>query len=172
MSDVLMTINKLGLNNVILVLSAIACTVSFFVLFSGYQKNKRLNRKLARLEHDLRVANGSAIGMGQQLIEMEKRLGQQNPSTLAPVIVKQSSTPSKNQYTPSQKEKTYSAQQTIPQQTTAQEPLANQEDSIYDQARQSLAQGLEVGEVAKQCGLSFAEVSLLKSLIKSATVSH
>lgn len=162
MSDVLMTINKLGLNNVVLVLSALACIVSFFVLFSGYQKNKRLNTKLARLEHDLRVANGSAIGMGQQLIEMEKRLGQQSPSTLAPVIVKQSSTPSENQYAPSQKEKAYSAQ----------DPLAHQEASIYDQARQSLAQGLEVGEVAKQCGLSFAEVSLLKSLTKSATVSH
>ncbi|MGH1440384.1 MAG: DUF2802 domain-containing protein [Cellvibrionaceae bacterium] len=156
MSDLLAAIHNLGVNNVVLSLSGLACIVSFFVLLRGYQRNKALNKKLTRLEHDLRIANSSAIGMGQQLIAMEKQLSEKSIT-----ITNASVTAS---------EKSNNTEQLSIPKANATSP--HQETSIYDQARQSLAQGLEVGEIAKQCGLSFAEVSLLKSLSKGPITSH
>jgi len=119
---------------------------------------------LLRLERELKVANGSAIGMGQQLISMEKKLNQQHD----------------NDYQKNQneiKERGYLEQNYVQNSYSIENKLTqpkalNNERSVYDQARASLAEGLAVSEVASQCELSFAEVSLLKSLSKGAATSH
>lgn len=161
MSELLASITNPSPTTIVLGLSVLACIVSLLVLLRSHQKTQALNQKLLRLEHDLRVANGSAIGMGQQIMMLEKQLGGQRRA--ASVVAKQP-----------------------PQTTVSAPPVAgdNQvqvnadtstgigEQSAYDQARHYLAQGLELSDVAKQCGLSFAEVSLLKSLSAKAIPSH
>jgi hypothetical protein len=121
-------------------------------------------KKLSRLEHDLRIANSSAIAMGQQLISLEKQFKQQRNPDVEPQlqqavpVVKQSS-----MIKPSNNNSAYADDLNANESATF---------SVYDDARQSLAQGLSVSDVAKQCGLSHAEVSLLKALSRQTINSH
>jgi hypothetical protein len=112
-----------------------------------------MHEKLHRLEHDLRIANGSAIGMGQQLIALEKEFKQQ-PSK----IDIETNLPKENKQRPVQALST-SYEQSV------------DNSSAYDQARSQLAQGHDINQVAKSCGLSYAEVSLLQALSKQAVPS-
>jgi len=208
MSELILSINNMGLNSIVLGLSLLACFVSLFVLLRGHQRTQTLNEKLQRLEHELRVANGSAIGMGQQLISFEKQLNQQQDISASQVQYKeplarnerplardeqplarnkkplardeqplakheepltQYKEPSQYKKSPSEQKKPFVHNQK--QTETFQKNNDVDAQSVYDQARKSLSKGVDVGDVAKQCGLSFAEVSLLKSLSKSTITS-
>lgn len=58
-------------------LGIIGITVVLLVV-SAYRKTRKLNQKLERLQHELHIANSSAIGMGQQLLALEKKILKQN----------------------------------------------------------------------------------------------
>lgn len=173
MSELLFAINNMSINSIVLGLSVFSCVVSLFVLLRGHQKNHTLNKKLQRLEHDLRVANGSAIGMGQQLINLEKQLKHQHP--IASVQYKEPSANDKEPSAYNEKPSAYNKTSAVHAKKLTENLYNNnnvEEQSVYNQARESLARGLDIADVAKQCGLSFAEVSLLKSLSKSTVGSH
>ena len=154
MTQMLSLIHSIGTNNLVLALSVIACILSTLALLRSQQKSRSLQQKLCRLEHDLRVANTSAIGMGQQVISLEKKIKQQS-HTLAQPIAHQESIAEPPTLNPSHETHV---------QSSGLE--ADQSDSLsaYDQARHFLSQGKDVDDVAKQCGLSYAEVSLLQTL--------
>ncbi|MFT6388403.1 MAG: hypothetical protein ACJAUP_001784 [Cellvibrionaceae bacterium] len=174
MSELIFTLNNMSVNSVVLGLSALAFFLSLFVFLREHQITQKLNKQLQRLEHELRVANGSAIGMGQQLISFEKKLNQQHVVS-SPVQDKEPSAQyekfsaqPKEPLVQSQKKSSRDQKQT----TTPKKNNDIEAQSVYEQAREALSRGLDVGDVAKQCGLSFAEVSLLKSLSKGTITSY
>jgi hypothetical protein len=137
------------------------------LLWFTHRKTVNLHKKMERLQRDLLVSNHSAIGMGQQLLSLEKQLQkartppytqQSTPaSTVAStaektVLTVVSSTPSINNA---------SANHHAPLFTDD-----DNEDVIYEKSRKLLAQGYDIQEVIKQSGLSYSEVSLMKALTK------
>ncbi len=151
-------INNLGSNGLVIGLGSLTL-VLFVALFRGYQKIQLVNKQLERLQHDLRVANSSAISMGQQLIHLEKRVNQQ-PVPQEPVTRERAAA-------------TFAQEDVKPSVLPVESPTNDiNEKSVYDQARSFLSQGHSVSDVAKQCGLSHAEVSLLHALSKKSVLSH
>jgi hypothetical protein len=126
------------------------------LIWLSHRKSARLYKKLERLQHDLLVANSSSIGMGQQLLALEKKLHTQaNKSSIAP--------PKNTSNSP--------IQLTVVENKTINEPVDNTvddvpDDAIYETSRQLLAQGVGIEEVIKRSGLSYSEVSLMQSLVK------
>ena len=155
--------------------SILVCLLLTFVLWRGHRKNQALQQKLLRLEREFKVANGSAIGMGQHLIALEKQLYQQQyqVQTQAQVQTPQNSVPT----AAATEADSVSAEppESSSLKVQSQEASAASEEeissSIYDDARRALANGRTVSEVAKQCGLSYAEVSLLQALSKQSIAS-
>ncbi|MGH1485016.1 MAG: DUF2802 domain-containing protein [Cellvibrionaceae bacterium] len=151
-------LQSMGSDTLIVGIALIACVVSFFSLLRSHQKARNLFNKLQRLEHDLKIANNSAIGMGQQLISLEKQLKQQPVVNQAEAmaLVKE-------------------AENIATKEALIEAPVNNSgsdNPSVYDRARQLLHHEQDINKVAKQCGLSYAEVSLLKALGKQTTTSH
>lgn len=106
---------------------AIALLLSLWALRSSRRASAALSRQCARLERELASVNSAAIGMGQRLIALEKRLLKAEPDG-------------------------------------ASLPADAGADFPYSQANQLLEHGLDVDEVARRCGLSRAEVSLLGAM--------
>lgn len=106
----------------------LALLLSLWALRSSRRAGVELSRQCARLERELASVNSAAIGMGQRLIALEKRLAKAEPGAGA-------------------------------------FPMDNSgADFPYSQANHLLEQGLDVEEVARRCGLSRAEVSLLGAM--------
>ncbi len=146
----------LGLSQQQLIIGGIG-VVSVMVLSAFYinqRKTRRLSQKLERLQHDLLVANNSAIGMGQQLLSLEKKLF----TPQQPTVKKPTTNPS-----------TVKTSRSQPANLTVVDNNIHSHDSIpsdavYEQSRQLLAQGNTIEEVSKQSGLSYSEVSLMKKM--------
>ena len=124
-----------------------------------HRRHQLLDARLQRLERDLRAANNSAIGMGQQLIQMEKILKQY---TVQPEIKTATAAPIATTSTT----ETDTTPHTISSRSDTTSTRAASQESSYNQARDYLSQGKSVEDTMKICGLSYAEVSLLQALSK------
>ncbi len=137
----------------VVVIVAVACALSIFTLIVSQKRSRALQTKIDRLQHDLRVANSGAIGMGQQLIAVEKQLNAHHSV---------STTIESHKHTLQAQSAALQSQYS---QTAQSMPAQDQDDeAIYQTARQLLAQGIDLDTIAKQSGLSHAEVSLINTL--------
>lgn len=106
-----------------LVLSVVAIVVALVALRASHRQLDQVRSSHRRLESELAVSNSAAIGMGNRLIAMEKRLAQgAGGSPDAPT------------------------------------------EQPYTEANQLFRMGVSVEEVARRCGLSRAEASLLQAM--------
>jgi hypothetical protein len=139
---------------------AIILIAGLFVLlliWGSHRKSARVHKKLERLQHDLLVANSSAIGMGQQLLALEKKLHAQSNNAQTPASKKTPNSPIQLTVVDNK-----TATQAV--NSTADDEVSD--DAIYETSRQLLAQGVDIEEVIKRSGLSYSEVSLMQSLVK------
>jgi hypothetical protein len=149
---------ELGITEARLLSMIFACgaVLALSIVWLSHRKTNALTRKMDRLQHDLRVANSSAIGMGQQLLSLEKKLHSQKQAA------------QKQDIQQTAKEK--SVKLTVVDKHQASQSLANDTDlpadAVYEKSRQLLAQGVDIKEVIKQSGLSHSEVSLMKTLAR------
>lgn len=133
--------------------AAIAVTVGLLLVLLLWQSRRRMNRlqqQLARVQHDLLVANSSAIGMGQQLLALEKK-GQVSRKKSVPLAAEK---PVKLTVVDT------------PVHPSAHTYSSMPSNEIYETSRQLLAEGVDIEEVIKRSGLSYSEVSLMKSLVR------
>lgn len=165
MLDIIHTVesSQLSLTSLLLGITAITCLLSVFFCLRGSKKNRLLEMKLAKLERDLRIANNSALAMGQDIIGLEKRVHAHTSHATAAGTKNQASaaSPVPNRATPSTPTENYSSNKTT----------VLDEESVYDEARKLLAEGVGIQEIAKRSGLSYAEVSLLDTLSKSSATN-
>ena len=141
----------LGLENemTVTVIAVTVCLLFLGLWWRSHHRLKHLQQQIDRLQHDFLVANSSAIGMGQQLMSLEKKW--QTPvqshaplATEKPVKLTVVNTP-------------VSSGDTF-------EGMPSNE--VYETSRQLLAQGVDIHDVIKRSGLSYSEVSLMQSLVK------
>ena len=155
------SLETMGSDTLIVGIAIVACVVSLLALFRSHQQSCKLSKQVQRLEHDLKIASSSAIGMGQQLILLEKQLklpsAKQAVETVTRVQEAESIT-----------------SKTTPITTFVDDnkPQTSDSTSVYDRARQLLQQQQDINKVAKECGLSYAEVSLLNALGKQAVTTR
>ena len=151
-----------------LVVASIVFISLLLVLVRNQYKTQQLQQRLLRLERNFRILNSSTISMGQQLLAVEKQLNG-SPYTLADFPSLASSAPNPQllqQARPELFDSTIDS--TTDSSSISEKSVVSREDirddTIYNQARRFLNQGSSIKEVAKQCSLSYAEVSLLKAL--------
>lgn len=117
-----------------LLLSVAALTVAIIALKRSGQQTHESKELLARVNRELTVANTGAVGMGQRLVAMEKRLRDQEARPAS----------------------------------SAQAPVADytgdDEFRTYSEAVRLFRSGLGSEEVARRCGLSRAEASLIEAM--------
>ena len=142
-------------NGEVTITALAVAAISIVVMLYCLRKQNQLLAKVNKLSEELRVANRGAIGMGQQIIALEKKL-----KTLSALTDSQNN---KNK-------------QAIPEPVVDEplsETIAEQSQTIEDDrlshARELLAKGQSLTQVASTCQLSFAEVSLLRALHASGT---
>lgn len=121
------------------------------IVLRSYRKSALLNKKIDRLQHDLLVANNTAIGMGQQLLSLEKKIS--SPNKTHPHTAKYPG-----------KQAKLTVVDTIKSSDSIDQTVDTRDDKVYEKSRQLLAQGYDIEEVIKQSGLSYSEVSLMKAL--------
>ena len=147
-----------------LVVASIVFISLLLVLVRNQYKTQQLQQRLLRLERNFRILNSSTISMGQQLLAVEKQLNG-SPYTLADFPSLASSAPNPQllqQARPELFDSTTDSSSISEKSVVSREDI--RDDTIYNQARRFLNQGSSIKEVAKQCSLSYAEVSLLKAL--------
>ncbi|MBX2807765.1 MAG: DUF2802 domain-containing protein [Cellvibrionaceae bacterium] len=122
------------------------------VLFSSYyyRRSKKLHREITDLQHDVSLANHSAIAMGKKILALEQQLKTLSSSKALITAVAQSSNHKNNQIVEGDRQFHHDDKQ-----------------NLY-KARDLLNQGISIHDVAKACQLSFAEVSLLQALDRPA----
>ena len=144
-----------ALNGQMVMTMALAvAAMSTIVMLYCLRKQSRLLSQVNKLSEDLRVANRGAIGMGQQIIALEKKLQ----------AMRLASDPQISTVMPAP-----AAVRTVP--AAAQHEAQAMENDKLSLARELLAKGQSLTEVASTCQLSFAEVSLLRALNSTGT-SH
>jgi len=114
-----------------LVISIAALITSVLALSRARRQLNEANTLAQRVARDLALATGGAVGMGQRLLAMEKKLKEAPASK--PKIDYQN----------------------------------DEEFQPYAQAAQLFQLGLDAEEVARRCGLSRAEVSLMEMMQKA-----
>jgi hypothetical protein len=107
-----------------LALSVVAIAVALVALRASHRQLDQVRSSHRRLESELAVSNSAAIGMGNRLVAMEKRLAQGGAGG------------------------------------TPDAPT----EQPYTEANQLFRMGVSVEEVARRCGLSRAEASLLQAM--------
>ncbi|MFT6389549.1 MAG: hypothetical protein ACJAUP_002942 [Cellvibrionaceae bacterium] len=153
--------------NIVLALVAISILLSLALLLS-FRQTRKLAKQLNRVQHDLKVSSSSMINIGQQLLNLEKRV---NQTTLSESVNRTVRAPNK------MNNMDYNVPQGVRENdfktpdTLKDNSLLDNADSIYDKARYYLAKGDSVESIAKRCNLSHAEVSLLKALSKKPAES-
>lgn len=114
-----------------LILSTVALVTGVVALSRARRQLSDANTLAQRVARDLALATGGAVGMGQRLLAMEKRLKD----------------------APASKPKI--------------DYHNDEEFQPYAQAAQLFQLGLDAEEVARRCGLSRAEVSLMEMMQKA-----
>ncbi len=110
-----------------LALSVISILVALAALRASHRQLDQVRSSHRRLESELAVSNSAAIGMGNRLIAMEKRISQGAGAS-------------------------------------AGVGASSEQDLPYTEANQLFQMGVSVEEVARRCGLSRAEASLLQAM--------
>ena len=132
-----------------LVVITMLIVVSLGLILNGHFRHKKVQKKMHDMENSLRFAKSSALGMGQQIISLEKQL---QKLSVAPTKLD------------------------ITNPTVSTKPLHEKthidQDDKYETAKKLLREGKAVGDVANTCQLSFAEVSLLQALSRSGKMSQ
>lgn len=155
---------------VVLGLVAVSVLLSLTLILS-LKNVRKLDKKLTRVQHDLKVSHASVINIGQQLLNLEKKVNQQalsrpvnandHTKPLLNKVSKVDSTISRNSQVDDSKSDNSQADN-----SQLDDSQLDNGDSIYDKARYYLAKGDDVESIAQRCNLSHAEVSLLKALSK------
>lgn len=118
-----------------LLVGVVALIVAFKSLQVARAQQTHTEKLIQKLTRDLAMSTSGAVGMGQRLLAMEKRLQEE-------------------QQKPDQKIDYY-----------------NDEDfQPYSQAAQLFKLGLDAEEVARRCGLSRAEASLIQMMQSNADI--
>lgn len=110
-----------------LALSVISIGIAIVALRASHRQLDQVRSSHRRLENELAVSNSAAIGMGNRLIAMEKRIAQGAGQS-------------------------------------AGVGTSSDQDLPYTEANQLFRMGVSVEEVARRCGLSRAEASLLQAM--------
>jgi len=139
----------------------IVSTLLLCTLLISIKKTRRLDKKLTRVQQDLKISNKSVINIGQQLLSLEKKMSKQSLREPKNEAVVKPSTDSV-----ATKPKTFATALDSELDAPKQAVMDNNE-SVYDKARLYLAKGDSIENIAKRCNLSHAEVSLLKALNKN-----
>ncbi len=114
------------------VISWIAVAAALTAMLRVRRQSALTEKLYRRLNHDLQVANSGSVGMGKRLLSVERSL--QDTSRKQEVL-----------------------------ETKTQRQTTNDLDEVpFAQANLLLNAGLAVEDVAKRCGLSRAEVSLME----------
>ena len=141
--------NNDAFNGVIVLSASVVILLALLLLAVWvYRQVKALNKKVNRLQQELKVANSNAIGMGQHLMALEKQLLEKPAGALHP-----------HQNTQQQH-----AGHPESESLSSFRARVDTEGSVYDDARQLLTEGRSIRDVAHTCQLSYAEVSLLQAL--------
>lgn len=119
-----------------LLLSAASLTVAILALKRSSKQTGESKELLARINRELTVANTGAVGMGKRLMAMEMRLRDQEARPAA------------------------SAQAPAP----VPDYAGDDEFRTYTEAVRLFRSGLGSEEVARRCGLSRAEASLIEAM--------
>lgn len=148
-----------------IVLALVAmCVLLSLALLLNLRQTRKLVKQLSRVQHDLKVSTHSMINIGQQLLNLEKKVNQQpipEPAT------RRAHSPSRMNNVDYRAPQSVQAANLNMLSTPTDDAASNDNgDSIYDKARYYLAKGDDVESIAKRCNLSHAEVSLLKALSK------
>ena len=117
------------------IVSWVALALALFCMRRQRQQAELTRKLCERLEHDLKLTNSGSIGMGKRLVAMEKNL---QDVRIAPVQAQAGSAPA---------------------------PVAGKHslvDAQYTDAARLFGAGVSVDEVARRCGLSRAEASLIQ----------
>lgn len=126
--------------------SWVAVILSLFCIRRQRQQAELTRKLYERLDHDLQLTNSGSIGMGKRLVAMEKVLHQhakqKAESSEVPQPQVQSAAPSMS--------------------SVVQSPV----HSAYNDAARLFDSGVQSEEVARRCGLSRAEASLMQLMHK------
>lgn len=154
--------------------------ISLSILMVVYciRKQNVLRSQLNKLSDDLRSANRGAIGMGQQILVLEKQLQQMSnhaqttnkKSKDKPVESFDINTLAGIDDNSSSSESTNVAVEHSPM-SNESKTVKNDANDKLGLARELLAKGKDLTDVASTCELSFAEVSLLRALNSSNSLS-
>ena len=116
------------------VISWVAVALALYVLVRIRRQAAVTEKLYRRLSHDMQVANSGSLGMGKRLLSLERSL---NDSLRKQELLETKS------------------------EQAAQATVTELDEVPYAQASLLLSAGLEADDVAKRCGLSRAEASLM-----------
>ncbi|BFM16531.1 hypothetical protein R50073_27140 [Maricurvus nonylphenolicus] len=123
------------------VVSWAAVILSLFCIRRQRQQAELTRKLYDRLDHDLQLTNSGSIGMGKRLVAMEKVLHQHA------------------------KQKADAAEAPV-QQVQSVPSAVTPVHSAYNDAARLFDSGVQSEEVARRCGLSRAEASLMQLMHK------
>ncbi len=142
----------------------------------GQRRTRALKQHIERLQHDFSVSHNSAIGMGQKILALEKQLlkdsTRKNTMNAHNNLEQYAENVDNTKYQPKQASVKSTAKLSVVSNNVSLENLQNaaeddpDQDAAYALSKQLLAQGHTIEEVINRSGLSYSEVSLMKSLSK------
>jgi len=168
-------INLIDSQTLMFTTASVAFICACVMIYCIHKQNKLLMR-FNKLSDELNTSNRSAIGMGQQIIALEKKIDTfdtpkqalSSDNTVAPAIDLGQFSKALAELDKVAEQKTNKPPEPITQ-NNPQNPHEKNTNDKLNLARELLAKGDALSDVASQCELSFAEVSLLRAL--SATSS-
>lgn len=117
-----------------LLFSLVALVVALLTARRSAKQLQEAQALIRQISRDLSVANSGAVGMGQRLVAMEKRLREQESKPVA----------------------TAAAPTPVPDYS------GDEDFQVYSEAVRLFRSGASSEEVARRCGLSRAEASLME----------
>lgn len=154
--DFLINISNTMNGQTVMTTALTVATISTIVMLFCLRKQSKLLAQVNKLSEELRVANRGAIGMGQQIIALEKKL----QAMRAPALK-----------TATAVEEPIVDEGRLAEAIEPNDILTVENDKL-SLARDLLAKGQSLTEVASACQLSFAEVSLLRALHSTGTSNN
>ena len=118
------------------------------------------------LNRDLQVAGRGAIGMGQRIIALERKLASQtaaNPEVRAEAGAEIKAFSAQGKHSQTKQHSATSHLRPVPA-TGYVKPNEDAALTPFDQASELLASGMDVEEVAQRCGLTRSEAALMAML--------